>query len=76
MAREPDPFCFSKTDAELAEACQEVKALPGKMQAGLAANKRDKHRINQEKEVDSRLFALIRCDFPSVSFSKNAYILS
>jgi aminotransferase len=32
-------FCFAKTDAELAEACQRLNTLPEKLRAGtLAAN--------------------------------------
>ena len=35
-------FCFAKTDAELAEACRRLKALPEKLRAGvLAANTRE-----------------------------------
>jgi aminotransferase len=35
-------FCFAKTDAELAEACRRLQALPEKLRAGtLAANTRE-----------------------------------
>jgi aminotransferase len=35
-------FCFAKTDAELAEACKRLKALPAKLQVpSLAANTRE-----------------------------------
>ncbi|HET9285068.1 MAG TPA: aminotransferase class I/II-fold pyridoxal phosphate-dependent enzyme [Candidatus Angelobacter sp.] len=35
-------FCFAKTDAELAEACRRLQALPEKLKAGtLAANTRE-----------------------------------
>ncbi len=35
-------FCFAKTDAELAEACRRLKALPEKLKTGaLAANTRE-----------------------------------
>ena len=34
-------FCFAKTDPELAEACNRLKALPGKMSTSLAANTRE-----------------------------------
>jgi len=35
-------FCFAKTDAELAEACRRLKALPEKLKlAGVAANARE-----------------------------------
>jgi aminotransferase len=35
-------FCFAKTDAELAEACRRLQALPEKLRAGaVAANTRE-----------------------------------